>query len=75
MLSNNSARSCLAIHRNVGMVEVTVVAAEVSHYPFIPVEVEGVVMIGADEKAAAAALEVLKVEVGGAVVVSVVLAT
>lgn len=57
------------------MVEVTVVAAEVNHYPFIPAEVEGVVMMGADEKAAAAALEVLEVEVGGAVVVPVVLAT
>ena len=56
------------------MVEAAVVAAEVSHYPFIPAEVEGVVMRGADEKAAAAALEVLEVEVAGAVVVSVVLA-
>ena len=57
------------------MVEAAVVAAEVSPYPFIPAKVEGVVMMGADEEAAAAALEVLEVEVGGAVVVSVVLAT
>lgn len=57
------------------MVEAAVVAAEVSHYPFIPAEVEDVVMMGADEKAAAAALEVLEVEVGGAVMASVVLAT
>ena len=53
------------------MVEAAVVAAEVSPYLFIPAEGEGVVMMGADQEAAAAALEVLEVEVGGAVVVSV----
>ena len=57
------------------IVEAAVVAAEISPYPFIPAEVEGVVMMGADEEAVAAVLEVLEVEVGGAVAVSVVLAT
>ena len=52
------------------MVEAAVVVAEVNPSPFIPAGVEGAVMMEADEAAAAA--EVLEVEVGGAVVVSVV---
>ena len=47
-----------------------VAAAEVSLCPFIPAGVEGVVIIEADE--ATAASELLEVEVGGGVVVLVV---
>lgn len=55
------------------MVEAAVVVAEVSPCPFIPAGVEGALMMEADEATTAA--EVLEVEVGGAVVVSVVLVT